>query len=360
MDKKLILKKYNLDALYKNDIYIFGARLMGKKIFHELKNENINVRGFIDNNNSLIGTFINEPDGKVYNLKNIEKDSLIIVATMNYMQEILLQLKNENYKNIIPCYILSLWKPHIFKPEIYYDGLYEEYQDNKEKYFKTRSLFNDEKSLEVFDVLVNFRENFEINIFNKIIEDSKNQYFEDFVPKESVFVDCGAFDGDSTLSYINFVQNNYEKIYCFEPDELSYNKCVSNLLKYDNIQNFKKGVFKSEEILKFSSQMELGSKISNEGDCTIETVKLDNIVKETRAFIKMDIEGVEIDALKGASDLIKNNSTLAICVYHKPSDLWKIPEIILAINPNYQLYLRHYTSSLFDTVLYAIPNKFNK
>lgn len=71
----------------------------------------------------------------------------------------------------------------------------------------------------------------------------------------------------------------------------------------------------------------------------------------------MDIEGEEQRALAGATEFIEKGSILAICVYHKPLDIIEIPKLILKINQNYKFYLRHYTNCIFETVLYAIPEK---
>ena len=69
----------------------------------------------------------------------------------------------------------------------------------------------------------------------------------------------------------------------------------------------------------------------------------------------MDIEGAELEALKGAKETIKrNHPKLAICVYHKPEDIVDIPKFILELDPEYKLYLRHYSDNAGETVLYAI------
>jgi hypothetical protein len=68
----------------------------------------------------------------------------------------------------------------------------------------------------------------------------------------------------------------------------------------------------------------------------------------------MDIEGAELNALKGARRIIEEQTPkLAICVYHKPKDIWEIPQLILDICPRYKFYLRHYSFSPTETVLYA-------
>jgi len=74
--------------------------------------------------------------------------------------------------------------------------------------------------------------------------------------------------------------------------------------------------------------------------------------------IKMDIEGSEIEAIKGAKEtILRYCPKLQICVYHKMDDLWNIPLLIRSINPKYKFYLGHHSQNIFDTLLYAIPDE---
>jgi hypothetical protein len=77
---------------------------------------------------------------------------------------------------------------------------------------------------------------------------------------------------------------------------------------------------------------------------TIETVALDDMVDpgDRVTLIKMDIEGAELNALRGASKIIaRDKPRLAVCVYHKFEDIMNIPSYILSLNPEYKLYLRN-------------------
>ena len=68
----------------------------------------------------------------------------------------------------------------------------------------------------------------------------------------------------------------------------------------------------------------------------------------------MDIEGSELEALKGSSAIIqKDKPKLAICVYHKANDLFAIPEFIKSLRSDYKFYLRNHQMIPEDTVLYA-------
>ena len=82
---------------------------------------------------------------------------------------------------------------------------------------------------------------------------------------------------------------------------------------------------------------------------------MDDLIKERVTFIKMDIEGAELEALKGARNIItKYRPKLAICLYHKPEDIITIPKYIKSLLPEYKLYVRHYSNNTGEFVLYAV------
>lgn len=75
-------------------------------------------------------------------------------------------------------------------------------------------------------------------------------------------------------------------------------------------------------------------------------------------FIKMDIEGAEMDALEGAADIIRTfKPRLAISGYHKPADLWEIPRRIRSFNPNYKITFGHHSPVEWESVFYAIDRR---
>ena len=114
------------------------------------------------------------------------------------------------------------------------------------------------------------------------------------------------------------------------------------------------------EILTFANGGDFGtgSAISKTGTDTVVATSLDEICNwEVCSLIKMDIEGAELDALKGALNTIKKTRPkLAICVYHKSTDLWEITNYLADNFNDYNFYLRTYYEQTFETVLYAVPN----
>lgn len=103
-----------------------------------------------------------------------------------------------------------------------------------------------------------------------------------------------------------------------------------------------------------SSKIEPGAISGDSFSC----VTLDDYAgKQTRCvdFIKMDIEGAEIDALTGAQRVIADQKPrLAISAYHKPEHFWEIPLLLRALNPTYTLYFGHHTPISWESVFYAV------
>lgn len=131
-------------------------------------------------------------------------------------------------------------------------------------------------------------------------------------------------------------------------------------LSHDKADIYQLGVWKRQADLHFHETLAGSSScISNDGEQVVMVDSLDNVLgKKEVSFIKMDVEGAELEALQGAKNLIQRNAPkLAICVYHKLSDIYEIPQLLLEYNPNYIFYLRHYSFEEYETVLYAIDTE---
>lgn len=199
------------------------------------------------------------------------------------------------------------------------------------------------------------------NTLEKSIEPMFNQYFDlDIIQcdENEIFIDAGAFIGDTALSFINNYGKNYKKIYCYEitPNKIEYMK--QKLSPYKNIILKHYGLSDKYETL-FISEHENSSSnsLKDKGEIGIETVTLDGDVEEPVTFIKMDIEGAEQRALLGCEKhIINDKPKLAISVYHNNEDIWKIPQMIYKMCPEYTFYMRYNGQPLFSTelVLFAV------
>lgn len=197
----------------------------------------------------------------------------------------------------------------------------------------------------------------------------KNQYYPEGVmelSRDEVFLDAGAYLGESIEDFIVRTNENFRAIYAFEPSKANYKELMKNMgqkISDDRIHIFNCGLSNKSETLYFdinTSSSAMGSKELGEETEACEVKPINEVLTEEECnaltFIKMDIEGAEMQALQSLEKYIAAGSPkLAISVYHKPEDIWEIPLYIHGINPNYRFYLRHHSNGPGDTVLYAMP-----
>ncbi len=278
--------------------YIFGAGVYGRTIYEYV---NSNWAGITDNNKMLWGsTFCNH---RIIPPSEIPQNARLFVASKFFYQEIHHQLCDMGFA----------------EDQIITDFSQEMRCLEEKQYFDLPELYH----------TVN-----------------------------EVFIDGGAYDGFSTQMFIKWSSGEYRKIIAFEPEKQNRNLLQNNIASLgrdDRISIQPYGLWGRNETVSFLPDSG-GSQIINTGTQTVDVIALDDqpYAKDI-SFIKMDIEGVELNALQGAEKIIRDNRPkLAICVYHKPEDIYKIPALLLSFQPDYKLYLRHYSLQGNETVLYAI------
>ena len=183
------------------------------------------------------------------------------------------------------------------------------------------------------------------------------QYFDMFSPvDEEVVIDAGCYNGATAINFLNWGKGKVKHVYSFEFDPINAAKCEENLKSYaDKVTLVKKGTWDKDEVMHVSASGSSGSSVNHKGSTEVYLTSIDSVVQDERVtFIKMDVEGAELKSLMGARNtIIKNHPRLAICVYHKESDLYEIPGYILSLVPEYKFYLRHYCTCQWETILYA-------
>lgn len=184
-----------------------------------------------------------------------------------------------------------------------------------------------------------------------------------------VFVDCGAFTGDSIKLFRRACNNQYKKIVAFEAAPASFAQLQAQHI--DKCICLNQGVWNKKDTLQFlvDEQTTTSNKLSDtttehfvftaDRQIQVPVDALDNIPAcSDMTFLKMDIEGAELNALKGAEKTIrKNRPTLAISIYHSDKDLLEIPRWIMDLGLDYSYYVRQHAEGFVDVIFYAIPNK---
>jgi len=232
----------------------------------------------------------------------------------------------------------------------------KELQMHKNEISNLRDKLSDEISRLTLDGFYNYVQTFDDDKFPEI---SKPPYFPEDIPRWDAklkIIDCGAYDGD-TVKQASESGYEIEQSFCFEPDFNNFNKLKKNLGNSTKAICLPLGVSDVTTIKSFNSYFSTGSKLVEKGNSFVQCISLDDFMSDYRPnLIKMDIEGGEFSALKGAQRLIKEfRPNLAISVYHKSNDIWQIPELIIELLGSCRLYLRKHSRTIADTVLYVFP-----
>lgn len=183
-----------------------------------------------------------------------------------------------------------------------------------------------------------------------------------------VFLDCGAFVGDSVEQYLWKHEGVFGKIICFEPDTANFAAMqyrMERLKREWNIPDSKLEMYPyavgAEEETSVLSQNTanngLGSKLVKADGQTdgiiCRTVPLTPYISE-HSIIKADIESYEYQMLAGAADAIRQyRPKISVCIYHNAVDLVSIPMLLYRLNPQYRLRVRQHAHQIAETVLYA-------
>ena len=199
-----------------------------------------------------------------------------------------------------------------------------------------------------------------ISLENHLVGRRGWQYFDYFKPEiGECFLDGGALDGNTSFQFIQWCGEQYENIYAFEPNPLQKELCRENLRQSGKpgIHFFDQALWDQSKTLSFEAhpQSKWDAHISGSGQFSVPAVTADSILDgEKITFIKLDVEGAELQALKGAKQIIlKNHPRMAISIYHHPKDFVSIPLYLLSLVPDYRFAIRHYHSDQIETILYV-------
>lgn len=241
----------------------------------------------------------------------------------------------------------------VIAPEEFYDK-YRDYYVLVNSAAANTEIINDLKKHKVPDSKI-------LNLADCYKAICDRQYFEkDIIPHntDEVFIDGGCYDGRTIRQFIDWCGGDYRKIFAFEPDKISYERIAERISdeKIRDVKLYNRGLWSRETELTFNEDGSQGARISEAGAATIKTISIDEAVENEKVtFIKLDVEGAEYETLLGAKETIrKYRPKMAISVYHKPEDIFELPELILSMDDSYKFYLKHYQLSPNETILYCI------
>jgi FkbM family methyltransferase len=227
-----------------------------------------------------------------------------------------------------------------------------ELRENDFYWHALRADLDDQLSKDTLDAVIQYRCTADLDCMRQFGVRLEDQYFEDFLHlKSEVFIDCGGYDGDTTEQFCRRCPT-YRGIKFFEPSPMNMAKARTRLASYRDIEYFDYGCSDIEDSLGFDMTRGSASSVSSMSEHRIRVRPLDAAINEA-TFIKMDLEGHEMQALKGAAGLISRYTPkLAISVYHKASHFREVHSYVKSLCPTYKVRLRHYTQGWSETVMF--------
>ncbi len=357
-----------LTSPFNKSLVLFGAGGLGRKTLAGLRQVGIEPLAFADNNASLWdctveGVPVFSPQAAAQRFA----DRAAFVVTIwrgegtDRMPERQQQLLDLGCAKVIPFGYL-FWKyPNVFLPHYACDLPHKVYEqaDDVQRAF---SLWADPASRHEYLAQLRWRILLDFDELPSPV--THEIYFPDdlvsSLPAEA-FVDCGAFDGDTLRSFIQRRGAVFGQIVAFEPDPANFQalqQYVATLPRtlQERIAIYQLAVGARREKVRFSAT---GTEAASVGSGPLETecATLDEILDNCQpTYIKMDIEGSELDAIRGARRTIERSlPVLAVCVYHRQDHLWQIPSLIHSISDQYRFFLRPHLLEVWDLVCYAVP-----
>lgn len=336
-------------------IVIFGSGDIGMMTKKILSENGIPVFAFCDNDITKQGMIV----------KGVRVIAPSALRDMDHVQVIVNDsYYSEKHRQLLDMGIKenNIWRFDAFN--FLYKNFTGDYIFSRyDSFAKTYSWLEDAASKTVFAGYLNGVITGDLAYYEQVM--TNDEYFpKDLLPMRSdhVFVDVGAYNGNTSLEFIDYFNGKYEKIYAFEPLESSAN--LIDRKKIPKLQLCRAGasdrVGTVDWFCNDYGDLSMLTTVQAQGAkdkmLRVKTETIDHVLAGGKAtFIKMDIEGSELSALQGAREMIqKYRPFLAVCVYHKKEDLIEIPTYIHTIMPQYKMYLRHHSNTAADLVLYCV------
>lgn len=238
----------------------------------------------------------------------------------------------------------TLYAPNV---PIVDDGIFtrEFIEKHDEEFDRAYSLLSDDFSRKSYIDVLNFKVSGKTEyLFG--CEKNKQEIYSEFllVDDNEIFMDLGAYDGDTVREFLRASDGKYRKIYAVEADEKNYKKLIRNTENLSDIQTCNLAAWNKKDTLYFEKKKGRNSKLSSLGQVKVNADSVDNILKgEEITILKMDIEGSEEKAIEGARNtIIKYKPKLYICAYHRNSDMFRLPIKINEICNEYRFHFCHH------------------
>lgn len=353
---------------HQRSLVFVGAGWMGAKALQAVRGAGIEPVAFADDNKAMQGRTV---DGvPVFSMEEAASkfglDAAFVVTLLRpevpftQVRDRLTALGCGKVVSSIPLF----WKhPTGTLPHAYVD-LPSKLTAQAEQVKAAFRLMSDDASRRLYSAQIAYRLHLDLESIPEEMPVSDQYFPTDLcaLRGDEFFVDCGAFDGDTLRHFLAHSGGDFGRYLALEPDAKNFRKlqeyCATlapGLQDRIDLQPFAVG--RIDGTLRFDERGSNGSLLSQTGAVEVACRRLESLCGDGRpSYIKMDIEGGELDALEGMGTLCARFlPVLAVGVYHVQDHLWKIPLLMQNLSDDYRLFLRSYSKEGMELVCYAIP-----
>ena len=216
------------------------------------------------------------------------------------------------------------------------------------------ALMADEQSRRVFAGVAEFYYTGKPELLDSITTDKDEAFSLLSLGENEVYVDLGAYNGDTIDEFLHYSCGNYRRIVALEPNAKNFAKLQAHCADMPRVSLWELGAWDKNTILTFNNKAGRNSAISEEGVQT-RVVTVDSILCGLRpTYIKADVEGADYETLLGMRQALTYKPKLNFAAYHRFEDLYRLPLLIHQLNPAYTIQLRHHPYiPAWDTNLYC-------
>ncbi|MBR2411070.1 MAG: FkbM family methyltransferase [Clostridia bacterium] len=318
-------------------VVLYGTGNGADRVIDILERENIKISGIFSS-----AAFVRDRFFRGYKVTDFESckkefpDMLVLMCFGSTREDVLENVKKISRENELLAPDVPVYGDNIFDLSFY--------KDHKNELDIVGSRLADEKSLDTFRKLVDFKLSGNINnLFS--CEYDNSGIFD--ISDDAVYFDLGAYNGDTVTEFAE--KYKYGRIIAVEPDRRNFRKLSENTQRLSRVKLYNALISDKNETVFLDNNKGRGTHESEKGKIPVEAVTIDKLAEKEKLsekgqlVIKFDVEGNELKALSGAQDTIKKYSPLMfISCYHRSEDYFTIPLKVFSINDNYKLYMRHY------------------
>lgn len=323
----------------KKPIVMYGTGNGADKIFNVFEKYGIEVSDIFMSNDFFRedATFHGYKLLKFEDVKNKYDDCVIVLCFAAFRRDLLNKIKD-----IAKVYELRAPEVPVFGDDYFCIDTLRLYENEINEAY---SCLLDDVSRKAFVDSLEFRISGKIDyLFD--CQTEREEVFKNIVKlsDDEIFVDLGAYRGDTVEEFLLQTKGQYKRIVALEPDIKNYNKLIENMGTLENAEFINKASWCDERVMKFSGGGGRNSTLLDESDEIVHSTSVDKVLNgEAATYIKMDVEGAEAETLEGLKFTLKTyKPKLIVSAYHKTGDLFTLPLLIKKLNPDYKIYLRHH------------------